>query len=154
MCYLRQKMSTLCQCSQVRKCQRKGYKEPSHITFAFFGILPYTFLSLYFLCSKRSIFLTTYPPLNGNVICKDSIMVLSYGSFLLVQMGLKIKRGKWDQILSRYIFVVQLYGCLPLENQMVFSLYESWHQILCCTAPEFNYGNCQSYGSDHGEPNR
>ena len=36
-------------------------------------------------------------------------------------MGLKIKRGKWDQILSRYIFVVQLYGCLPLENQMVLA---------------------------------
>ena len=29
----------------------------------------------------------------------------------------------------------------------------SWHQILCCTLPEFNFGHCESYGSEHGEPN-
>ena len=29
-------------------------------------------LSLHFLCSKFSIFLTTYPPLNANVICEGS----------------------------------------------------------------------------------
>ena len=29
----------------------------------------------------------------------------------------------------------------------------SWHQILCCTLPEFNFGRCESYGSEHGEPN-
>ena len=29
--------------------------------------------SLHFLCSKFSIFLTTYPPLNANVICEGSL---------------------------------------------------------------------------------
>ena len=29
----------------------------------------------------------------------------------------------------------------------------SYHQILCCTVPEFNWNNCESYGSEHGVPN-
>ena len=29
----------------------------------------------------------------------------------------------------------------------------SWHQILCCTIPEFNWNHCESYGSEHGVPN-
>ena len=30
---------------------------------------------------------------------------------------------------------------------------ESWHQILCCTLPDFYFGNCFSYGTEHGKPN-
>ena len=30
---------------------------------------------------------------------------------------------------------------------------ESWHQILCCTLPDFYFGNCFLYGSEHGKPN-
>ena len=30
---------------------------------------------------------------------------------------------------------------------------DSWHQILCCTLPDFYFGNCFSYGSEHGKPN-
>ena len=42
----------------------KTFREPSQITFAFFGIWPRTYPpSLQFLCSKFSIFLTTYLPL-------------------------------------------------------------------------------------------
>ena len=26
----------------------------------------------------------------------------------------------------------------------------SYHQILCCTIPEFNWNHCESYGSEHG----
>ena len=33
---------------------------------------------MHFLCSKSSIFLTTYPPLNANVICEGSLMKLLY----------------------------------------------------------------------------
>ena len=33
--------------------------------------------SLHFLCSKSSIFLTTYPPLNANVICEGSLTTKS-----------------------------------------------------------------------------
>ena len=59
-------------------------REPSQITFAFFGILPRTYpLSLHFLCSKCSIFLTTYPPLNANVICEGSLMGSIMGQFPL-----------------------------------------------------------------------
>ena len=29
----------------------------------------------------------------------------------------------------------------------------SYHQILCCTVPEFNWNHCESYGSEHGVPN-
>ena len=32
--------------------------------------------SLHFLCSKSSIFLTTYPPLNANIICEGSLIIL------------------------------------------------------------------------------
>ena len=49
-------------------------REPSQITFAFFGIWPRTYPpSLHFLCSKFCIFLTTYPPLNADVICEGSL---------------------------------------------------------------------------------
>ena len=49
-------------------------REPSQITFASFGIWPRTYPpSLHYLCSKSSIFLTTYPPLNANVICEGSL---------------------------------------------------------------------------------
>ena len=30
---------------------------------------------------------------------------------------------------------------------------ESWHQILCCSMPNYVYENCQKYGSDHGQLN-
>ena len=30
---------------------------------------------------------------------------------------------------------------------------DSWHQILCCSLPEFYYGHCFSYGSEHGKTN-
>ena len=54
----------------------KQLREPSQIAFAFFGIWPHTYLpSLHFLCSKSSIFLTTYLPLNANVICEGSLIV-------------------------------------------------------------------------------
>ena len=36
-------------------------------------------LSLHFLCSKFSIFLTTYPPLNANVICEGSLSGITSG---------------------------------------------------------------------------
>ena len=32
--------------------------------------------SLYFLCSKLQVFLTTYPPLSANVICESSLSTL------------------------------------------------------------------------------
>ena len=54
-------------------------REPSQITFDFFAISPCTYSpNLHFLRSKFSIFLTTYPPLNANVICKGSLMVLMF----------------------------------------------------------------------------
>ena len=49
--------------------------EPIHklrLHFLAFYHVP-TPLSLQFLCSKCSIFLTTYPPLNANVICEGSL---------------------------------------------------------------------------------
>jgi len=30
---------------------------------------------------------------------------------------------------------------------------DSWHQLLCCTLPNFYYGHCMKYGSAHGELN-
>ena len=30
---------------------------------------------------------------------------------------------------------------------------DSWHQIKCCTLPEFYSGHCFSYGSEHGKSN-
>ena len=50
--------------------------ELSQITFAFFGIFwPHIYPCFHFYCSKNSIFLTTYPPLNANVICEGSLWV-------------------------------------------------------------------------------
>ena len=43
-----------------------------------------TLLSLNFLCSKFSIFLTTYPSLNANLICEGSLRSLA-------QVGRKLK---------------------------------------------------------------
>ena len=40
--------------------------------------LAFDHVRLHFLCSKSSIFLTTYPPLNANVICEGSLMKLLY----------------------------------------------------------------------------
>ena len=30
---------------------------------------------------------------------------------------------------------------------------DTWHQILCCAMPDFVYGECQKYGSGHGQLN-
>ena len=30
---------------------------------------------------------------------------------------------------------------------------DAWHQLLCCTLPNFYYGHCMKYGSAHGELN-
>ena len=54
-----------------------SYLRVSQITFAFFGIF-WHFLTTYvpclhFLCIKLPIFLTTYPPLSGNIICESSL---------------------------------------------------------------------------------
>ena len=46
--------------------------------------------SLHFLCSKFSIFLTTYLPLNANVICEGSLRVLMFFGFVIYQ---KLKGG-------------------------------------------------------------
>ena len=37
-------------------------------------------LSLHFLCSNSSIFLTTYPPLNANVICEGSLITNTFST--------------------------------------------------------------------------
>ena len=42
---------------------------------AFFGIFwPHTYPCLHFYCSTQLYFLTTYPPLNANVICESSLI--------------------------------------------------------------------------------
>ena len=51
---------------------RLGSLHKLRLHFLAFDHLP-TPPSLHFLCSKFSIFLTTYPPLNANVICDGSL---------------------------------------------------------------------------------
>ena len=67
---------------------RTSLREPSQITFAFFGIWPRMYLPVvctFYVCSKFSIFLTTYPPLNVNVICEGSLKVLNvYKKIVLI----------------------------------------------------------------------
>ena len=59
--------------------QNLPLREPSQITFALFGIWPGTYPpSLHFLRSKFSIFLTTYSPLNINVIFEGSLKIRRY----------------------------------------------------------------------------
>ena len=68
-------------------------REPSQITFAFFCIWPRTYRghlrrtppSFHFLCSKSSIFLTTYPTLNANVICEGSLC--SKGTLIILDLN-------------------------------------------------------------------
>ena len=49
-----------------------GSLQKLHLYFLAFDHVR-TLLSLYFLCSSFSIFLTTYPPLNANISCEGSL---------------------------------------------------------------------------------
>ena len=69
------------ECQKISKSLEHNFlrkfkvRAPLQITFAFFLAFDHirTPPSLHFLCSKSSIFLTTYPPLNANVICEGSL---------------------------------------------------------------------------------
>ena len=59
---------------QYFRFKQDRIREPSQITFDFLAFDHVrTPPSLHILCSKFSIFLTTYPPLNANVICEGSL---------------------------------------------------------------------------------
>ena len=96
-------------------------RELSQITFAFFGIFwPRTYLSLHFYCNKCSILLTTYPPLNANVICeglycfKRSIhhLIWKWGSYLQ-----KKTFQKFDAIKTMFMNLQEKKSFWTISNQ-------------------------------------
>ena len=103
--------------------------ELSQITCAFFGIFwqrTYTCLLVY--CSKNYILLTTYPPINANVICESSlssstesaVVITSFTSELVVEMG-KVAKMWWLWI-NRWMQVWQPRG--PKIESCLCSTYD------------------------------
>ena len=68
--------------------------------------------SLHFLCSKSSIFLTTYPPLNANVICEGSLTGSLHFIHLLTTSIYWVLKVHWFHCkINVYICSVCKYRC-------------------------------------------
>ena len=99
----------------------------SQITFVFCGhFRPHKYPSLHFYCSKSWHFLTTYPPLDANVICESSlgchhIPALACAHLTMARKYLILTKYYHDKTYVK--FLIQLKQILQFKRQKTYTQF-------------------------------